>query len=717
MSSAKTILLLALGGLAIGLLLGAIAAGAYATWITGGDAANVGFTTIFRFFPETTSAITTTEPIRTALMIWGGIALVVAIAVPVIGVKRQLTSHGSARWATNSEMKKAGLLTQLKGLNGPIYGKAGKPKSRADFLSSREIPHSLVSAPTGSGKTRSVVIPTLLTYPGSILCLDLKGELFAKTSRRRVSFGDTVYKFSPYAEDNRTHRYNPLQDVADTHSRRRFTEARRLAASFIIAHGSGEGFLEGARDIFAATAMLVVERKTPTIGAVFDALSQPGDAFATLRKLGDEVVSPEAKKIFYKMGGMEARILSSYLSVLSDGGLSLWADPAVRDATAASDFSIRTLRSQPASIYLVVSPNDLEPLAPLIRLMFQQTIAIMQRSEPDLEKGEKYTVLFCLDEFPALGRMDTMVSAIATLRSYGGRIMIVVQTIASLEIYGKDGAAVILGNCRMQLFMAPADKETPAYISSAIGDFTRSSRSKSWKGGELTTSYQERAEGAPLIRPEQLRMLDEDYMVALVQGSYPIRINKVYYDQDRVLKPLFVNQTGPYPDPPEIPDEPLVVPQDPVAPTPTQGGAANPITAHRTTADVAAKKATPSAPETGNGAEPATDIAGDATAPETQEERQVRTVQGKWRGIRMATSAALEIYREGTTDDDQPGAPEISDGDAEAAEETDVKGSADASRARGADASRARGLTKSALAEAQSKQSESDADTRDASDS
>ncbi|WP_299821203.1 type IV secretion system ATPase VirD4 [uncultured Jannaschia sp.] len=657
MSPAKSILPLALGGLVIGLMLGAIAAGAYASWVTGRDVANVGFTTIFDFLPATLGGITTLEPIRTALMIWGGLGIALAIAIPAFGTKRQLTSHGSARWATKAEMKRSRLLTPLKTLNGPIYGKVGTPKSRADFLSSRDIPHSITSAPTGSGKTRSVVIPTILVYPGSILVLDLKGELFAKTSRRRVSFGDAVYKFSPYAEDGRTHRYNPLQDVADTHERRRFTEARRLAASFIIAHGNGQGFLEGARDIFAATAMLAVERKTPTIGAVFDALSQPGDAFATLRKLGDEVKSPEAKKIFYKMGGMEARILSSYLSVLSDGGLSLWADPAVRAATSASDFSIKTLRSEPASIYLVVSPNDLVPLAPLIRLMFQQTISIMQRAEPDLEKGEKYTVLFCLDEFPALGKMDVLVSAIATLRSYGGRIMIVVQTISSLDVYGKEGAAVILANCRMQLFMAPADKDTPAYISSAIGDFTRKSRSKSWKGGDLSTSYQEREDGAPLIRPEQLRMLGDDLIVALVQNSNPILVRKVLYDQDRVLKPLFEGQTGPYPEPPELPDEPLAIPQEPVVPKPTQGGAAvNPIADHRPVEEEPAAVAAPVEakvePETQDTAETPT-VEDDADlAAEPADEQHVYSVRNQWRHMSEALIVAQKLYRPDPDQDD-----------------------------------------------------------------
>ena len=712
-TSARNILGLSLGGLVIGVMLGAIVAGAYASWVTGRDMTNVGFTTILDFMPASISTIPIMEPIRTALLIGGGIALTLSIAVPAFGMKRERTDYGSARWATKAEMKKSGLLTHLKNLNGPIYGKVGTPKSNTEFMSSREIPHSITAAPTGSGKTRSVVIPTMLTYPGSIIALDLKGELFAKTSRRRASFGDAVYKFSPYAENNRTHRYNPLQDIADTHQRRRFTEARRLAASFIIAHGGGQGFLEGARDIFAATVMLVIERKTPTIGAVFDALSESGDAFVMLRNLGDEVQAPEAKKVFYKMGGMEARVLSSYLSVLSDGGLSLWADPAVRAATSASDFSISTLRSEPASIYIVVSPNDLAPLAPLIRLIFQQTISIIQRSEPDPKKDEKYTVLFCLDEFPALGRMDVLVSAIATLRSYGGRIMIIVQTIASLDVYGKEGSAVILGNCRMQLFMAPADKDTPVYISSAIGNKTRPVRSKSWKGGELSTSYQEREDGAPLIRPEQLRMLGEDLIVALVQGSNPICIRKAIYDQDRVLKPLFEGQTGPMPEPPELPEEPIAEDRQPIVPKPTQDGAENPISVYKPAGEGPDFEAwpVPASAEQSNGDEGSTvERADDSQAPKVSEEaadaeaasieeQKVYTVRGKWRKLNGALLVAQEMYQ-----DD----PEESEGEStdvkrgkEATDQTDVNDTAEDTA--GSAPRRAPSLRKASVAEARMK--------------
>jgi type IV secretion system protein VirD4 len=548
----RDILALALGGLLIGGLLGALAAGVYATWATGGDAANVGFTTILAFAPSPVTLVG--EPFRTAAMIGGGVALALTVGVPAIGFRREPTSHGSARWAATREMRRAGLLSSVKALKGPVFGKLGGPRSRAACLTSTRIPHSLIAAPTGAGKGVGIVTPTLLTFPGSILCLDLKGANYANTARHREVMGDRVFKFAPYDPDGRTHRFNPLDDVAAAPPRRRYTEARRLAASLVDIRGEGaQGFLDGARDIFAAAALLVIERETPTIAALHDALSQPGRANVNLLKLGREVESPEAKSVFNKFSGRDDKHLSAYLSILMDGGLGLWADPMVRDVTAATDFSIADMRSHATSIYIVIPPTDIIPLAPLVRLIFQQAVSILQRSMPELSKGEKYPVLFLLDEFVTLGRMDNLKTAITTLREFNVRVMLVVQTISSLrDLYGRDGAGTFLANCGVQVFMGPADEETPDYISKAIGDFTRNTRAKSWKGGEMATSWSERADGARLLRPEQARLLGEEQVVVLVQNMPPVLARRVTFYRDREFGRIFRSQTGPYPEPPAI---------------------------------------------------------------------------------------------------------------------------------------------------------------------
>ena len=528
-------------GLMVGILPGLLAAGAVVTWRLGGDLREIDLTTYFRALP----AAARWEGLpATAALVGAGVVLTFALAGIALLWRPVLSLHGTARWAEPGELKRAGLLARrLEEVRGPIWGKLGPPRSRAPWLSSGKIVHSLVAAPTGAGKGVGIVIPTLLTYPGSTVVLDVKGENYEKTARRRQALGDRVFKFAPYAKDRRSHRYNPFDEVAAAPERRRFSEALRLARSLVEAKGKGtESWVDGSREIFAATAVVAHERGTPTIAAVYDLLTAPGPPGELLAALAAETGSGEARSVFNRFAGQPEKVLGSYMSVLFDGGLRLWADPDVRDATAATDFWITDFRSDPGSVFLCVSQKDLGMLSPLIRLMFQQMFTLLQ--ETDRTAEDKFDVLFLLDEFASLGRMEEMGRAITTVRSSGAQLMLIVQSLANLrEIYGADGAANFMGNCELQLFMAPTDADTPRYISEAIGDQTRLVRVKSWRQrGWDAASVQERQEGIRLIRPEQIRMLGPDAAIALVRDQNPVRVQKVRYYDDRALNRLFRGQ-------------------------------------------------------------------------------------------------------------------------------------------------------------------------------
>lgn len=577
----KDISTLALCGLVLGTMLGIIAAGAYATWAMRGDMTNIGFGTIFAFAPWEIGYFG--EPFRTALMVGGVVAVILTVAAPALGFRKELAGYGTARWAEPAELKRQGMTVQVHakkgGLVGPIFGKLGGPWSFKPFLTSQNhphsadaIPHALVDGPAGAGKGVGIIIPTLLTYWGSVIVFDPKGENFEKTARRRKAMGDNIYRFDPYAADGRTHRYNPLDYVAEAPKHERLKEAKRVAASLITKSGKEENFLGGARDIFAATGILMVHRGTGTIAAIYDALTQAGGAFKLLAKMAeeaDEAGIPEAAGLLRQYAGYEAKVLSSYMSVLFEGGLSLWADPTVRAATSETDFRIETMRQRATSVYITVSPNDLEPLAPLVRVLFQQAIGVISQREPIKrrkpslwgrlrgqkkaqpdELHEPFPVLFLIDEFASLGKLDILIRALTWLRGYGGRVMIVIQSLASVrKIYGKDGADELLGLCGFQVFMSPSDKETPEYISQSIGKFTRKSRSKQWTSNEFKSRYHEQEEGSELIRPEQVRMIGNRKIIALIENSRPVFTNRVTYFEDRVLKRIFKSQTGENPMP------------------------------------------------------------------------------------------------------------------------------------------------------------------------
>lgn len=544
-------LIFGLFGTAIGAMVGVIGASAYVSIKSGRKIEDVGLLDIFQHAPWIIGSYS--EPFQTGSMIIAATAVIGSIVFIALSYQSILSSHGTARWASKEDLRSAGLAVRLKNLSGPIYAKLGTPSSRGEFITSHDIPHSFICAPTGSGKGVGVVIPTLLTYGGSVICLDIKGENYEATARARMELGDKVFRFSPLDPDGRSHRFNPLEKLSKLAPERRFTEAQRIAESFIVMAGDNvQGFLVSAKQIFAATVLVAVERHKPTMAAVYDILSEGGDFNKLFAKLAEDTKVEEAKSIYQRMAGISDRTLSAYMSILFDGGLGIWRDGFVRVATESSDFKMDDLRRNPASIYIIVSPNDLAVLAPVIRLLFQQTIAILQSAEPS--KEEPYPVLFLLDEFPQLGRMTALSGAISTIRGYGGRIMIVAQSLSSLKgTYGAEGAQNFLANCRLQLFMAPADSDTPDYVSKAIGNFTRKSRSKSWTMGQLGKSnIQEREEGAQLIRPEQLRNLSEDDVILLIQNTDPIRAQKVRYYDDKYLKPIFEGQVDTLLLPPKL---------------------------------------------------------------------------------------------------------------------------------------------------------------------
>ncbi|MER8517686.1 type IV secretion system ATPase VirD4 [Mesorhizobium sp. M1060] len=536
--------------IACSLAVGFCAASLYATFRHGGSGEALMAFDVRAFWFETPFYLGFATPVfyRGAAIVLSTSAVVLLIQQIVL--RRKLEHHGTARWARVDEMRRTGYLRRYRGVTGPVFGKTSGPFWPGYYLTNGEQPHSLIVAPTRAGKGVGIVIPTLLTFKGSVIALDVKGELFELTSRARKAAGDDVFKFAPLDSERRTNCYNPLLDLIALPPQQQFTEARRLAANLITAKGEGaEGFVSGARDIFVAGILACIERGTPTIGAVYDLFAQPGEKFKLFARLAMETQNKEAQRIFDDMAGNDTKILTSYTSVLGDGGLNLWADPAVKAATSRSDFSVYDLRRRRTCIYLCVGPNDLEVIAPLIRLFFQQIVSILQRSLAG--RDEKHEVLFLLDEFKHLGKLEAIETAITTIAGYKGRFMLIIQSLSALTgAYGEAGKQNFLSNTGLQVFMATADDETPNYISKAIGEYTFEAKSISHSQARtFDWTIQNSHQGAPLLRPEQVRLLDDDYEIVLIKGLPPLKLRKVRYFSDRILKRIFERQTGALPEP------------------------------------------------------------------------------------------------------------------------------------------------------------------------
>lgn len=464
--------------------------------------------------------------------------------------------HGDARWATSPEIRRAGLLEA----HGVIIGKFGGPRSRRSFLRTKREDYSniLLVAPPGAGKGVGVVIPTLLTYPGSTIVLDVKGENFEATGRRRAQLGDAVFRFSPYDEEGRTHRFNPLDQARRLGDpERQYTELRRIATHLLVAHGKGdEPFIDGARELFAALASITLKSNAPTIGEVYRLLtprsgetvdgkaSAPNmaDTFAALANTADQET---ARIVLGQFASYDQKTLSVYLSVLKSAGLNAWGDAAVDRATSASDFDLSMLRKIPTSIYLVIGPNDMETLGPVARLFFQSAIAALQRRLP--AGDEPFPVLLVLDEFKSLGRMTSIANAATTLRGYGGRMLIVVQGAPNLEeVYGRAGRDGLMNACQLHAYMSLNDPSTKEMVSRSLGtrEVVSTSESTSRTTGKpgFSRTRSEQARAKRLLSEDEIGRLGADDLLVLAQNLRPIRVRKVRYYADRTLKRLFRGQ-------------------------------------------------------------------------------------------------------------------------------------------------------------------------------
>lgn len=477
---------------------------------------------------------------------------IAALMLSVTLLGDALTRFGTTHWQTRAEMKRNGFFAKPGG--GFLLGKLGPPKSKRPFLVSKTFPHALIVAPTGRGKGVGFVIPNLLTYKGSAVVLDVKGENFRETSRFRASMGDKVFRFAPTDWDRPTHRYNPLARIAAmTNPDRQQMELKLTAKLFLQTDNEKlSGLLAGGIDLFVAAGLLAFERGVPTIGEIYRITASGGDKQKEYLKRSQEVKNTSAKLIFERMASTNNDTLTSYLSLLMTSGLDTWDNRAIDAATATSDFSFRDIRRRPHAIYLVVESEMIRPLAPLIRLFFSDLIASLQAQEPG--DDEPWPVMIMLDEFDRLGKMPIVAESIKTLRSFGGNLALVTQTIPALdEIYGENTRRSLQGGAGVKLYLTPSEQKTIEELSQAVGKTTKRVVTRSRAVGRNPfegRSVSERTEDTPLLTEDQARRMDLDEVILVIDAQMPIRARRIKYFEDPALKVLHAGQAGsfPYPD-------------------------------------------------------------------------------------------------------------------------------------------------------------------------
>jgi len=472
----------------------------------------------------------------------------VGVSLTLWFIRKHSDLHGTARFASRAEIDREGLWSST----GILFGKLDK------YLLLPGQRHVIAIAPTRSGKTAGIAIPNLLNWSDSVVALDMKLELFARTSGFRAAHGHGVFLFNPFAQDFRTHRWNPLDGVRRGEGGRQsvFTMQDLKGIATVLypagdgSDGSAQFFARQAQNLFIGVALLMMESGQPFhLPQILRLRAEPADGGfpGLLQKLlvTSDDLSDECRGSLQQFLGATGDTLSSILATF-DAPLDVFRNPLVAAATSASDFKLSDLRRKRMTVYLGITPRDMEQGNVLMTLFVSQTLYQNLDELPESNPQLRYQLLLLLDEFKVLGKMSILVDAAGYLAGYGIRLLTILQSIGQLQPYGDKIAQAFMTNHGCKVVYAPREEADARSISESLGTFTEMSDSFSRNSrgggflerssGGLSSGTSSSAQRRALMLPQEVKLMPFEEEIAFVEGMRPIKARKVLYFEDPVFR-------------------------------------------------------------------------------------------------------------------------------------------------------------------------------------
>ena len=478
----------------------------------------------------------------------------------------------------------------------------------ADIISYHANKHCIIVGTTRSGKGISCVIPTCLSWNESLVVLDPKGEAWSITAPVRAQFSKT-FKFEPENPAESVH-YNPI--LAVRRGLECIPDIQNLG-QILLPSGSGgsngEFWINEARKLFTALVGYIVyckpveEKNFGTLVKLFSDERVPieGDRTtkAYLKAYADEInafianqgITEEKRKELERLRNSdseedkkeyetaltsnmlndddiqtlkliyndliscyneEEKVLQDVLSTMTST-LTFFSDPNVQEVTKYSDFTFEDTMygDTPISIYMVASSAALVRLAPLFKIMYEQSIAILTRK---LRKYN-YRLLLLFDEFRQMGKMEIVEKSLSLSAGYGVICMIIVQSYGQLtQIY--QHKSVLLDNFAYQVVLNAADPENLKDIEAQLGNYTVRRKTTSYSGqanqalnageSESVTQF-----SRALMTADEIRRLSFEEALLIPLGMHPYKMKKIMWFTD----PRFTSLTDKYKKIPTLSEE------------------------------------------------------------------------------------------------------------------------------------------------------------------
>lgn len=457
-------------------------------------------------------------------------------ALPFFPKKTAL--HGNARWANTHEIREAGLFSD----NGIIVGVRknflGLFMQYLIFTGSQ---HVLMAAPTRSGKGVSIVIPNLLLWKDSVVILDIKQENWDITAGFRSRHGQECILLNLAPRDYRSHRWNPLFYISDDPNFR-INDIQKIGQMlFPKIDNEAPIWQSSARSLWLGIVLYLIETEElpVTMGEALRQLTMGDERLAEIveaRQASDTPLSDECylalKEYLDTPDKTRGSIRKGFTSALE-----LFYNPVIDAVTSGNDFDLRDLRKKRMSIYIGITPDDLERLAPLINLFFQQVIDLNTRELPEQNPEIKYQALLVMDEFTAIGKIGILSKGISYIAGYGIRMLPIIQSPAQIrEVYGHDAAETFIDNHALQIVFAPKNIKIAKEISETLGTKTVKAKSLSRSlMGKTSRSENSSDTARALLMPQEVRQIGKSKEIILLEDCPPILCSKITWYKDNTF--------------------------------------------------------------------------------------------------------------------------------------------------------------------------------------
>ncbi len=323
--------------------------------------------------------------------------------------------------------------------------------------------HLLLLAPTGAGKGVSFVVPNLLDWTESAIIHDIKLENFELTSGWRTAMGQKIYLFNPLS--SKTHCYNPL-DFVSIDADQMFDDLEKMAFILLSDHHScHKQDHSQVRRLFIAlsTYLMAHPNKPKTFGEIFRMLT--GDLVSELSEgIKKHPIHPNGLMLIKNFLNMPEKKRYKVVASL-ESHLELWSNPLIDKATSKSDFNPANFRKEKATVYVGLEPVDINRLKPLMKFFYQHIMQSLCHHDPDSKHG----VLFLLDDFPSIGRMEELIKGVSYFRGYKLKLALIAQDLNDIKSsYCEKGTNTLVNNSNFKVAFTTNSTETAEFLKAKV---------------------------------------------------------------------------------------------------------------------------------------------------------------------------------------------------------------------------------------------------------